>query len=297
MKPELPPRDTVDAWEFCNASPDAEMFCPPSDEAAWLLGRFPELLAPRDGSGSGLSRWLRAFVVAPFTQFTLRSFDLQIFLLDVMHMSWMARVGHLIGMTCVNLFFMAWLVSMGGPWLAATFATLLLGWYRAVAREAGLPAWWGVMVVWVTGLWLGAWLVGSLGWSSWVFGVAIVASGCLITFPHAAESKMPPRAGDPQRWVSAWEYVFGTPQRRPEPLVVLRRAMRVAAYPWIGLVNEIWASPRLMPYNVLRLMLGLGYAPALKRKLDQRRDRAWASGNPAVDYVGIGGGTFIRPRR
>jgi len=271
------------------------MFCPPSDEAAWLLARFPRLLAPSEGFGSTWSRWVRSFVVAPFTQFTIRSFDLQMFLFDVLHMSFIARAGHLVGMTAVNLFVMGALTQLGGPWLAAVYATFLLAWYRAVAREADLWGWWWVMLGIVGALWLAGLGLGSLDWPTWRYGLGVFISGCAITFPHAAEAKLPPRAGDPHRWLSAYEYVFGTEASPTGWRERLRNGARIAAYPWIGLVNEVWASPRLMPYCYLRVMLAFGYAPQLKRKLDGHRDRAWASGNPAIDYVGIGGGTFIRP--
>jgi hypothetical protein len=67
----------------------------------------------------------------------------------------------------------------------------------------------------------------------------------------------------------------------------------VAAYPFIGMVDEIWASPRLLPYNILRLMLAAGYAPSVREVLDDRARRGLANRNPALDYVGVGGGTFI----
>lgn len=301
MKPSDSHEPDVADWTFVNASADAEMFCPPSDEAAWLLDRFGDVLAPSRGLGSRASRWVRAFVVAPFTQFTFRSFDLQMFLLDVLHLSWMARMGHLVGMTAVNLWVMALLVALGGPaagpWVAAIYGVVLLAWYRAVARDTRLWAWWYVMLGLVTALWGGAVGLAALGWPGWAYGIGIVVSGCVVTFPHAAEPMMPPRAGHPTRWMSAFEYVFGTAEAPVRGRRRLYRAVRVATYPWIGLVNEIWASPRLMPYNVLRLMLNLGYAPELERLMSQRRDRAWASGNPALDFVGVGGGTFIRRRR
>ena len=71
------------------------------------------------------------------------------------------------------------------------------------------------------------------------------------------------------------------------------RVLRVASFVLVGWLDELWASPRLLPYNVLRLMLSMGYAPELRRELDARAREALASGNPALDYVGIGGGSFL----
>jgi hypothetical protein len=61
----------------------------------------------------------------------------------------------------------------------------------------------------------------------------------------------------------------------------------------IGIVAESWASLRLMPYNWLLVMMRLGYAGERYAELQGWSDRAWASGNPALDFVGSGGGTFL----
>ena len=59
----------------------------------------------------------------------------------------------------------------------------------------------------------------------------------------------------------------------------------------MGLLNETVAFPRVYPYFVLLLLMRLGYAPKARALLRDRVARAQASGNPAIDYVGIGGGT------
>lgn len=285
----------VDRWRLVAPSDDAEFFCPPSPEAERLTRSAPWLFAPEDGRGSVLSRVVRSFFVAPFTQFTFMSFDLQIFLLDVLHTSWVARMGHLVGMTGVNFFFMLLLSSLWGPEAGMAYGIVLLGWYAAVARSAGLRGWWWLMLGVVSALVVGSGAWARAGGSPRLAGLGILVSGLVVTFPHAAEPKMPPRAGHPHEWRSVREVIFGLPGENYGVLQCLWNAFRVASYPWIGLVNELWASPRLMPYNFLRVMMGFGYAPELRTCLDSRRDRAWASGNPALDYVGIGGGTFMKP--
>ena len=62
-----------------------------------------------------------------------------------------------------------------------------------------------------------------------------------------------------------------------------------------GTRNEWWASARLMPYSLLLLMFRLGYQPERAARARSYADRAIASGNPAIDFVGIGGGAFLRP--
>jgi hypothetical protein len=61
----------------------------------------------------------------------------------------------------------------------------------------------------------------------------------------------------------------------------------------MGAVSESWASLRLMPYGWLILMMRLGYAPERRAELYEWAERAWATGNPALDFVGTGGGTFL----
>ena len=283
------------AGRFGHGSPDAELFCEPSGEARRLLRWLGPLTTPPDGRGSLPWRALRSFLVAPFTQLTFVSFDLQMFLFDVFHTTRAARVGHFAGMTGVNLFAMALAVrSAGSPLGGAIFAGVLLGWYAVVARAARLALWWVVMVGVVAALLAAACALGASA-SPLALAVGLVASGAVVSLSHAFEQLFPPRAGDPLRWMPASEYVRGAGGAPSSTPVAALRALRVAAFSVIGWFDEVWASPRLLPYNVLRLMFRAGYAPALRAVLDDRARRAWASGNPALDYVGIGGGTFLAP--
>jgi hypothetical protein len=50
-----------------------------------------------------------------------------------------------------------------------------------------------------------------------------------------------------------------------------------------------------MPYNWLMLMMRLGYAPQRRAQLQDWAERAWATGQPALDFVGSGGGAFLQP--
>jgi hypothetical protein len=279
---------------FVHASVDAELFCEPSDEARRLLRWFGPLTTPADGRGALPWRALRSLLVAPFTQLTFVSFELQIFLFDVFHRSLGARAGHLLGMTGVNLFAMAIAVRGSGSIAGGLgYAGVLLLWYAAVARVRRLLLWWLAMIPVILALLAGGvWLASLSG--RWL-ALGFLAAGASISLSHAFEALYPPRAGDPLRWMPAREYVFGPPGARTPPIQAFARALRVGSFAIIGCFAELWASPRLLPYNVLRLMMAAGYAPALRVVLDERARRAWASGNPALDYVGIGGGTFLAP--
>ena len=101
---------------------------------------------------------------------------------------------------------------------------------------------------------------------------------------------LPPRTADRWRWVPLRDYLMA-PELRPGT-----RALRLGHLTLIsvlGTVAEAWASLRLMPYNWLLLMMRLGYAKERYAELQGWAERAWATGNPALDYVGTGGGTFL----
>ena len=293
----------------------AEMFAPPSAEALRLLRWLPDLVSPQDGRGSLLSRFVRMGMVAPFTQMTLISFDLQAFLFEVFHRRFVSRFGHGLFMTTCNFFAMLLLAQFSlassgpagdliglapnGAWV---YAALLLVWYAAAAASVRLWAWFALMVPIVATLaalatWTFAvWHVPQTAWGAplplwcnpWL---GMVASAFLIAASHAPEERLPPRAADPLRWLSIRAYVLA-----PEltPAVRALRALRVGGFVVWGTLDEWWASPRLMAYNYLMLMMQAGYAPERYQQLQDWVRRALASGNPALDYVGTGGGTFLR---
>lgn len=288
----------------------AEMFAPPSAEALRLLRWFPDLLAPADGRGSPISRFVRMALVAPNTQMTLLSFDLQAFLFDVFHLRFASRFGHAAFMTTCNFFamllFAQWFqggepalwIGLNGAW---AYAGLLLVWYTAVAASQKLWAWAAAMVPILAGLAAAATHAFALlqlpesSWGSplplWINPwLGMAASAILIALSHAPEPRLPPRAADPFKWNSIGEFVLAPGLALP---VRLARALRVALFLVWGTLDEWWASPRLMAYNYLMLMLKAGYAPDVQARLADWKARALASGNPAVDYVGIGGGTFL----
>lgn len=281
-----------------------EVFVPPSDEALALLRRLPSVMTPAPGDGLSAGRLVRDLVVAPFTQLTFLSFDLQAFLFGVLHTTWIARGGHLLGMSLVNLGLMAALTAVSpagwGMDLGGIYAGALLCWYAVVSRDARLPGWWAAMVPVVALLYAGAQAAlgataghAALGYQplSWV------AMGAVITsFSHLSDPRLPPRVGDPIRWVPHLEFLLGPPGARLPLRTVVRRMAWLATWFVFGTLDELWASPRLLPYNILHLLFAVGYAPAVRAKLADRVDRALASGNPALDYVGVGGGATLAPR-
>ena len=71
-------------------------------------------------------------------------------------------------------------------------------------------------------------------------------------------------------------------------------AAQLAAQAVFGTVDEIVASPRLLPVLLLELLWLFGYDPARRAAWRALSARAIASGNPALDYIGTGGPTPLR---
>lgn len=236
-------------------------------------------------------------LVAPFTQLTFLSFDLQIFLFEVFHLTFWAKVGHLTGMIGVNFFLLAGLSTLrpeGAPWwvnASSLYALVLLAWYAAVAVSARLKGWWVASAVLVLALWGGAAfydrVLTLVPWANPWGGV--LASAVWIAFSHAPEPKLPPRAIEGATWKTVREAL----QARTG-LGMLSRALRITLFVLWGTLDELWAAPRLMPYNLLRILFVCGYEPARWREIQDWSRRALASENPALDYVGIGGATSMQ---
>jgi hypothetical protein len=98
------------------------------------------------------------------------------------------------------------------------------------------------------------------------------------------------------RWIPPAEYLLGRPGHRHPPGTVLRRAGQLAAQAVFGTVDEIVASPRLLPVLLLELLWLLGHDPVRRAAWRSLSACAIASGNPALDYIGIGGPTPLRAR-
>src|SRR5215469_4782235 len=89
-------------------------------------------------------------------------------------------------------------------------------------------------------------------------------------------------------------YLLGPAARRNPPGTVARRACQLIAQAVFGTVDEIVASPRLLPVLLLEVLWLLGHDPARRDAWRALSARAIASGNPALDYIGTGGPTPLR---
>ncbi len=277
----------------------AEVYQPPSEEARRLLRGAAWLTSPKAGTSGLPARLALQLLIAPMTQLTFFSFDLQAFLFMVFHRRRLAVLGHALFMTTENLFIMAWLrgttiaTTSIGTWDGGLLhPLLLLTWYGRVAFVARLRGWLAVTVPMLALLYWASGPLAVLCRQSWHVSPAwgVVASALFVALSHGAEHLLPPRTIHPFRWTRLRDYVYA-----PELGLGTRvlRLLHVAAITVIGTAAEAWASLRLMHYNWLMIMMRLGYAPQRYAELQSWTERAWASGQPALDFVGSGGGTFL----
>ncbi|MBI5608471.1 MAG: hypothetical protein HY902_06280 [Deltaproteobacteria bacterium] len=291
----------------CKPAPSSvptEMFAPPSAEHRFLVRRAAWLVSPPDNRGGVLARFVRMVMVAPMTQLTFLSFDLQLFLYGVFHVTWTARAGHFVFQAGVTLWLLVAAAALlpAGAWLLGAVLWL---WYAAMARQYRLWGWAALMVPVVAGFAAAAsWMAKSLGaghhptwlhplpleWNPWLWALLCAF---LVGLSHAPEPKLPPRTVEGDRWLGLFDYILRHPELPSRRAV---RAVRVGLFPFWGMLDELWASPRLVPYGFLLLLFRLGYRPDVWNRHQEWLSRAAASGNPALDYVGIGGGTPLTQR-
>jgi hypothetical protein len=275
---------------------DAEMWVPPSRGQLFWLRRAPALFAPAQGTGRGLARWWAIATVAPSTNVTGLNLAYQSYLNHVFHRTWLARAGHAVCMPIIVTALLALLypvhaVLPGGLALAAWWA------YWGVKERD--PLWGGCAVGLAAALCLLAQALGRLGTDGpslpaqpWVW---LLLTGALQAGSHILEP-LPPRVTRSVHWIPPAEYLLGRAGHRNPPGTVLCRAAQLAAQAVFGTVDEIVASPRLLPVLLLELLWLCGHDPVRRAAWRTLSARAIGSGNPALDYVGTGGPTPLRAR-
>ena len=273
---------------------DAAMWVPPSRGQLFWLRRAPALFAPARGTGRGLVRWWAIATVTPSTNVTVLNLAYQSYLNHVFHRTRLARAGHAICMPVIVTALLALLYPVhatlpGAVALAAWWA------YWAVKERDRV---WGVSAVGLAvALYPFALALGRLGavepsplaqpWA-WVLFAGALQAGSHILEP------LPPRVTRSVHWILPAEYLLGRAGQRNPPGTAARRAGQLTAQAVFGTVDEIVASPRLLPVLLLELLWLFGHDPARREARRALSARAIASGNPALDYIGTGGPTPLR---
>jgi hypothetical protein len=286
----------------------AQRFVPETGEERLWRAMAPSLFA-HDERRCLLGQLLRHVLVVPLAHVTFLNVHYQIYLNQIMHTSAGAWLGHIVCIPInVALLFYA-LAFHAGPADAPGFAPfavnaglLLLGllatWYLAMAKvqRSGLWALCSLALLaclWMLGNGLGSAAASLPAGAPWYLRPLplIGAVSLLQSCSHLFERNIPPRANFEQHWTSLRSFVWG------EGEVGLGQRLRGLAWAPIGLfwgvIDEWWASAKLLPVYVLELLWSCGHQRE-QRALTRRRSlAALASGDPALDFVGTGGGVSV----
>ncbi len=288
----------------------AEAFVPPGSEQRFLTRTFTWLYAPQDGRGNLLARAWHVFAVAPYAHTTFMNLDYQAYLYDIFHTTRTARFGH---QTCMppNVFMMIVALmqfSFAGFNAGLILAAVLTAWYVALGVKWRFYAWGLVMAVLMTILYAGAaaydqtFAYPDAAARPWYDPMPLAYNpflwmgvfSFLQALSHGPEPKLPPRVTGTGKWQSVPEFILGPSGNRNPPLRMVVNAVRTALQSVYGTIDEWWAAPRLFNIGILEQMWAHGYKPERYAPYDALVKRALASGEPAIDYIGTGGGSFFR---
>lgn len=286
----------------------AQAYRPLTSAHAWWLKRLQAVLTPE--RETWFTRAVGVFFVVPFAPLTPMDLDYQTYLYEVFHRTRLSQVVHVLVFPLVNL---ALLVGLAGLWRgpavgpvaldgATLFSAGLAGWYGLLALRARSPLWGALCVGAVAALWVVARALhgvalpalGAEGqlWASpwlWAAGLSIV-----IAASHALEPDLPPRVTGTDRWMSMEEFLRGPDRAGLPPRLLVERLGRLGAQILFGAFAELLAAQRLMPVAILHACWRVGLLVDLQPGVAEAR-RALAHGQPAIDYVGHGGGTMLHP--
>jgi len=298
---------------------DPRVFDTPSRAQWFWMRSLPCLLAPADGRGHWLSRAANMVLVVPLTLLTPLSLSYQAYLNRIFHRRWPAKIGHsafipvttwLIMLASSSIFgqrphghelTIANLTLMNG---AAVVALVLAVYYAAWAALERAPLWGVTMVGIVAALWLGANVQFTLThaddpskpfYAAWrtfhnpYMWMAITSVGQALS--HIPEPDLPPRLSGLPDWMSIRDYL-SIPVESHTPSRAGRLA-RLAAHFVFGPIDEWLAAARLFPVYVLELLWALGYRRERREAIHALAARSIATKNPALDFIGTGGGRFL----
>ncbi len=267
---------------------DAEIFVPPSREQWFWVEKLPSLFAPTPGRESAFARWYAVFTVVPSTNVTNFSLQYQSYLNDIFHTTWVARLGHAVAMPCIVTLMLMIARVLLGEWAAVTVASVFALWWLVWARLERDVVWGGALLLLAASVYGVSRALSAAGVSPWPWLAVFAAIQMLSHTPEL----LPPRVSRSPYWVPVPEYLMSGGLATG-----LRRALQIAIQFVYGAIAETLASPRLVCVLVLELLWVLGHRPEQRAAFKEASRKALASGNPALDYIGSGGATTLRPVR
>jgi hypothetical protein len=284
---------------------DAQIWARPSSGQLFWMRHLPELFGPDPRASGRVARWWGIATVTPATNVTGLNLRYQAYLNLVFHRTRLARLGHAICMPVIVASTLAVLCSLplgSGPALPGLAPAV----NASLPAAIGLAAWWAAWAVkerdavWgVCGVALAVALyaVANVAYQARPdvagFAALMLLASLLQAGSHILEP-LPPRVSRSPYWIPVREYVLGPRESRHRAGRVLRRCGHLAAQAVFGTVDELVASPRLLPVLLLEWLWRAGHRPQQSVAYRALAAGAIASGNPALDYIGTGGPTPLR---
>lgn len=293
-----------------------EVWVEPTPEMLWWTRHFGWLIAPAPGRDTWLSRLTQVVLVTPSAHVANMSFAFQQYLYDVFHRTLVARIAHFVCMPIINMMVLVFFAQLSwsddaigllAPTAALAATVLLCLWYLVQAAYNRMLLLGVVMVPITLATYAAAmayeetfalppseatWYAPTPLAFNPLLWMAILS--LLQAASHAPEPELPPRASATSHWMPLAVFLLGTSKRRHGPLRVAWRLLRSAAQIVFGAIDEFWASWRLIPINFLEILWRLGYQPQTYARCKGLSRRAIEHGDPAIDFIGTGGGAVIR---
>jgi uncharacterized membrane protein YGL010W len=215
----------------------------------------------------------RLFIV-PAAHTRLADVAFQAEMYELFHRTPAGRIGHMIGTPTILLGVLVLTSRAPGaaaPLLAVALAFGIAAWGLVIDRLAGLVTSIATALLAVSAFVLARALGPETALAA---ALALVLGGCSVqTFSHAFEDVPPPLSGaaefvPPSAWL-----------RRARLREVVRAAsLTVGVFFWL----EMWATFRILPLQVLHLLMRAGHRPELRSALDARVSAILAA--PASDW-------------
>jgi hypothetical protein len=291
-------------------APRPERLVPPTREEAFWRRFCPSIFAPQ-GKPTLFARLVLHITVTPMAFVTFLNLHYQFYLSHLLHTTPQAWLSHAV---CIpaNVALLFYALALYAPMGSSAppfvnggllLAPLLCVWYLSMAAKLRNPLWGAaacaiVGVLFLAGNDLARVAVDPAAPSAWsstpwylhplflIGGVSVVqASG------HLFEDRVPPRANRTDGWISMRDFVWGG-----DEVPLWKRLTKLSWTPigtlW-GALDEWYSSAKLLPLFLLQTMWALGYKPEQRRQFHTETLEVLRRGNPAMDWVGTGGGAFV----
>jgi hypothetical protein len=269
--------------------------------------------------GNGTVGKIIQFVfVTPLTNVTGLSLYYQLYLNEIFHTRFPTRLGHFTFMPIIDFFIIAFLAQFkpwGEPYPSVYYVEPFV-FNLGVAATMYFVVWYLVWGFTQNTYLFGVWMIPAMTamalfanvyytYFRWVDGqehpwydptpwyanplLWMLVAGMGQSGSHAFEPQLPPRVNHTAHWMPLKDFVSQNFAKNKYALVF----WTIFGAFSFGIMDEIIASPRLLPLNMLKIVYMLGYKPEQWKQIQKLAKWSMEYGNPALDFIGRGGA--LRP--